>query len=337
MIDKGVWLAVLATVALPACREFTPTARQVEPGVFAVDTAPGATLEVLEWGKHGPTLVLLAGGGHTAHQFDEFAPLLAESFRVLAITRRGIGASSESKHLVSRDRLRDIERVLDAFGVGSAVLVGHSQGGLEAAEFAQGYPGRCRGIVHLDSAYRGGEDELARILQTTPPPAPPERTASDLASTASLQTWIQQTQGFRLPESELRAVNLLDESGRVVGPAPRDTGIKYRWFGRVPELRWDAVGCPALGLYPVSASLETWLPFYAARYDSTSPEERRAAEVYQRAFSAWTAERRAEFGSLPQNRVVEFPASGHYFFLDSRWQARTVTAIRDFVTDLETS
>ncbi len=329
------WIAALAVAVALGCAEFTPSARPIEPGILAVDTAPGATLEVLDWGGSGTTLVFLAGGGHTAHQFDEFAPPLTDAFRVIGITRRGIGASAEARHRVSRDRIQDVARVLDALEIETAVLVGHSQGGLEAAEFAQAYPERCRGIVHLDSAYLGGEATLAEIFRSSPPPSPPERSGADLASTAALRAWIHRSQGFWLPESELRTVNRLDEGGRILEQAPRDTGPKYGWFGKVPELQWEAVDCPSLGLFPVTAPLETWLPFYVERYESATPEARSQADAYYRAFSAWTAERRAEFGRLPQNRIVEFPASGHYFFLNDTHQDQTLSAIREFVADLE--
>jgi len=53
-------------------------------------------LEVLDWGGSGRPLVLLAGGGDTAHVFDDFAPKLTASFQVYAITRRGFGESGFS-------------------------------------------------------------------------------------------------------------------------------------------------------------------------------------------------------------------------------------------------
>src|ERR1700682_5346034 len=51
-------------------------------------------LEVLDWGGSGPSVVLLPGGGNTAHVFDGFAPKLAAGYHVYGITRRGFGASS---------------------------------------------------------------------------------------------------------------------------------------------------------------------------------------------------------------------------------------------------
>jgi len=334
MVRRVSSLFVLAVLC--ACGRFIPAATSVSPGVLAVETAPGAILEVLDWGGTGPTLVFLAGGGHTAHEFDEFAPRLTDTFRVIGITRRGVGASSGSRHRVARDAIDDIARVLDAMELRSVVLVGHSQGGIEAAHFAELHPDRCAGIVHLDSAYLGGPPgALEEILRTTPAPEPPLRTAADSASIVAMQAWIERTQGFRLPESELRARSRVDQNGRIVGPAPRNTEASSRWFGKLPALHWESVKCPALGLYAVIAPLETWLPHYAARFDSLSADERARADAYVRAFSAWTAERRAEFARWPQNRLVEFHATGHYFFLEQPEQEQTLVAIREFAARLE--
>jgi len=43
-------------------------------------------LEVLDWGGAGRPLVLLPGGGNTAHVFDDFAPKLTSDFHVYGIT-----------------------------------------------------------------------------------------------------------------------------------------------------------------------------------------------------------------------------------------------------------
>jgi non-heme chloroperoxidase len=56
----------------------------------------GVRLEVLDWGGSGRPLVLLAGGGDTAHIFDDFAPKLTPSFHVYGIARRGFGESGFS-------------------------------------------------------------------------------------------------------------------------------------------------------------------------------------------------------------------------------------------------
>jgi len=74
-------------------------------------------LETLDWGGSGSPVVLLAGGGNTAHVFDDFAPKLAADHHVYAITRRGFGASgfAVTGDRFPVDRLRDdVLAVVDA-------------------------------------------------------------------------------------------------------------------------------------------------------------------------------------------------------------------------------
>lgn len=54
-------------------------------------------VEVLDRGGSGRAIVLLAGGGNTAHVFDDFAPPLTARYHVYGITRRGYGVSSKPK------------------------------------------------------------------------------------------------------------------------------------------------------------------------------------------------------------------------------------------------
>ena len=95
-----------------------------------VAVAENVRLEVLDWGGTGRPVVLLAGGGNTAHIFDEFATKLTASHHVYGITRRGFGASGFSPTDDPADRLGDdVVAVIDALTVNRPVLVGHSIGG----------------------------------------------------------------------------------------------------------------------------------------------------------------------------------------------------------------
>ena len=107
-------------------------------------------LEVLDWGGSGKPLVLLAGGGDTAHVFDDFAPKLTASFHVYGITRRGFGQSGFSPEGWGADRLGDdVVAVLDSLKLNRPVLVGHSIGGEELSSVATRYPNRVAGLVYL--------------------------------------------------------------------------------------------------------------------------------------------------------------------------------------------
>jgi non-heme chloroperoxidase len=120
-----------------------------------VDT--NVKLEVLDWGGVGRPIVLLAGGGNTAHVFDDFAPKLTGSYHVYGITRRGFGASSSPvphDNNYSADRLGDdVLAVLDALKLDRPILVGHSIAGEELSSIGSRHPERVAGLVYLDAGY----------------------------------------------------------------------------------------------------------------------------------------------------------------------------------------
>ncbi len=117
-----------------------------------------ATLEVLDWGGTGRPLVLLAGLGATAHDFDAFATKLAAHYHVYGITRRGYGDSSSPPPTdanYNADRLGDdVLAVIDALHLQQLpVLIGHSLAGEELSSVATRHPERVAGLIYLDAAY----------------------------------------------------------------------------------------------------------------------------------------------------------------------------------------
>ena len=138
----------------------------VAPG-FVIDPSPhktsfvtvdkGVKLEVLDWGGSGPPLVLLAGLGNTAHNFDKFALNFTASHHVYAITRRGFGASSMPAPTVANydaDRMGD--DVIAAIGqlkLERPVLAGHSMAGEELSSIGSRHPEAVSGLIYLDAGY----------------------------------------------------------------------------------------------------------------------------------------------------------------------------------------
>ena len=119
-----------------------------------VTVEDGVRLEVLDWGGSGKPLVLLAGGGDTAHVFDDFAPQLTPSFHVYGITRRGFGESGFSPEGYGADRLGDdVLAVLDSLKLIRPVLVGHSLGGEELSSLSTRHPSRVAALVYLEAGY----------------------------------------------------------------------------------------------------------------------------------------------------------------------------------------
>jgi pimeloyl-ACP methyl ester carboxylesterase len=127
--------------------------------VSFISVGKGVKLEVLDWGGTGRPLVLLAGLGDTAHDFDKFAAKLVPQYHVYGITRRGFGESSSpppTEANYSADRLGDdVLAVIDALHLQQRpVVVGHSIAGEELSSVGSRHPEKVAGLVYLDAAYR---------------------------------------------------------------------------------------------------------------------------------------------------------------------------------------
>src|SRR5882762_3308358 len=172
-----------------------------------VTVEKGVRLEVLDWGGTGNPVVLLAGGGNTAHVFDEFSPKLTSNHHVYGITRRGFGASGFSTSENPVDRLRDdVLAVIDALKLKRPVLVGHSIAGAELSSVGTLHPDRVAGLVYLEAGYPyafdNGKGPAMKEFQDIRGPQPPTPGDSDLASFSALRKWDAQVYGFRIPEAE---------------------------------------------------------------------------------------------------------------------------------------
>ena len=168
----------------------------------------GVRLEVLDWGGSGPALLLMHGGGDSAHVFDDMAPLLVKRYHVVGFTRRGHRGSSAPTTGYGFVRLaEDAERVMDAVGLEKPVVVGHSGAGEAMHVLGARHSGRIRGLIYIDAAFDRGDNSddeaynaVARALPGAPGPGP-----GDLASFAALRSFFVNIQGLPFPESYLRA------------------------------------------------------------------------------------------------------------------------------------
>ncbi len=158
MTGLSAW-AILAAVPslLLGCRHPEPYAGWTDSSTHRVQfvaVAPGVTLEVLDWGGAGSPLLFLSGLQDVAHGFDDFAPRFTNHYHVLAITRRGYGASSQTPSGYDlATRVADLRTVLDSLHLPRVALVGHSIAGDELTAFAAAFPDRVTRLVYLDAAY----------------------------------------------------------------------------------------------------------------------------------------------------------------------------------------
>jgi pimeloyl-ACP methyl ester carboxylesterase len=114
----------------------------------------GITLHYLEHKGDGPTIVLMHGLTANAHAFDGMiAAGLSPAFNVLSVDLRGRGLSSQPEDDYSMaTHAKDIIGFLDALGIQSAVIGGHSFGALLTFYLAVHYPERVERMILLDAA-----------------------------------------------------------------------------------------------------------------------------------------------------------------------------------------
>ncbi|MEO8660573.1 MAG: alpha/beta hydrolase [Bryobacteraceae bacterium] len=245
------------------------------PTVQFVEVERGVRLEVVDWGGHGRPIVLLAGGGETAHVYDEFAPKLTTDFHVFGITRRGFGESSKPKTGYAAESLaNDVLRVIDALKIDRPVLVGHSVAGEEMSSIGARYPGKISSLIYLDAAWD----------RTYTAPADKDRGADFDKVGIGLQ-----------PKPDPNRFDPGDEIGAGV---------------QKPD--YAHIRVPALALY---AAPRTWREMMPGAPEFTDPDQRAAAERVVGHMARTRKIMEDEFRSGVRNsRVVEIPGSSHYLF-----------------------
>jgi len=116
---------------------------------------PGGRLFTVDEGA-GPPIALLHAGIADQRSWNEIVPLLnATGYRTIRYDQRGTGGSTTED--VAFFRAADLLAVLDGCGVGRAVLVGNSMGGVLAFDTAIEAPDRVVAIVGV-AAGLGGFD-----------------------------------------------------------------------------------------------------------------------------------------------------------------------------------
>ena len=129
--------------------------------------APGARLYVVDEGSpDDPPIVLLHAGIADLRSWDMLAPLLVDAgYRMIRFDTRGAGRTESEA--VAFSRLADVLAVLDDRGVGRAVLVGNSMGGVIAIDTAISAPDRVAAVVSVAGGlggFDGGKTPLEETL-----------------------------------------------------------------------------------------------------------------------------------------------------------------------------
>jgi pimeloyl-ACP methyl ester carboxylesterase len=254
-------LCGLLGVVTPASPQQTEWKDPSPHAVKRVTVDTDVQLEVLDWGGSGHALVLLAGGGDTAHVFDDLAPTLATRYRVVGVTRRGHPGSSAPTSGYGVARLaEDVVRVMDAVGLKTPVVVGHSFAGEEMHVLGARYATRIAGLVYVDAAFDRGDDadnEAFNAVSRTLPAAPSAK-ADDLASVTALRAHLERYGGAG-PEAHVRARWVVNPDGTVRRYVPDRAVIQ----AMTTEMRAgfklykpEPIRVPAVAIYAVPNSAD---------------------------------------------------------------------------------
>lgn len=104
-------------------------------------------------GPQGVPLVLLHGYAESWRSFEAVLPHFPPTIRAIAPTLRGHGDAGRPRSgYTARHFADDLARFLDARGIRSAVVAGHSLGGFVAQRFALDHPDRVTGLALAGTA-----------------------------------------------------------------------------------------------------------------------------------------------------------------------------------------
>jgi pimeloyl-ACP methyl ester carboxylesterase len=327
MLKYFIFLSVVLS-STPISTTPTPRSGQLwadrSPHKSGFVTIDGVRHHYLDWGGRGEALLFLPGAGNSAHIFDDIAPKFTDRFRVLALTRRGIGESDKPETGYDRPTLtEDIRRFLDALHIRRVHIAGHSLAGDMMTLFARLYPGRVGKLIYLDAAY---DREAYDKLPPSPIPPPPQSEA-DRASFAAFRRWYVKTYGFWSNAMETDArITMLAPDGNLHPPVSPAI-YKALAAGRVgthPD--YTKVKAPSLSFYVLRDTLPRWLlsPYSDDETrrkvldymnDVDLPYQRRNIEQFRR--------------EMARGRVIEMRNTAHHCFIKN--EGEVVREMRAFL------
>lgn len=167
-------VALLAASLLPllGCASVRPfeEVRRTLPADSFLDL--GGQLVHVEQAGRGEPVILLHGFGGSTYSWRRVMPALAASFHVVAIDLNGFGYTQRPRTFESYTREGQaalVLRVMDALGIESAHLMGHSYGGGLSLFLAARHPERVRSLVLVDSSAPTYADDRRNLAASVKP------------------------------------------------------------------------------------------------------------------------------------------------------------------------
>lgn len=144
-------------------------------GMVPVDDT---ALAVTDSGGPGIPVVYLNGSYASQRHWKRVVADLGSGYRHISFDERARGRSKLSADYSFEACVRDIDAVLAARGVESALLVGWSYGALLAVHWANRHPERTLGVVGVDGPFpagwtdKAGHEEIRRVFRRMKPMLP---------------------------------------------------------------------------------------------------------------------------------------------------------------------
>ncbi len=105
------------------------------------------------YGNGNTTLVVETCLGGCSAEWWHIAEQLSDEYRVLLYDRAGIGESSTSTlDRTAKNIASELDKLIDLLEIKDCIMIGHSQGGLYAMEYACLHQDKVKGVVLLDPA-----------------------------------------------------------------------------------------------------------------------------------------------------------------------------------------
>lgn len=114
--------------------------------------AGSTALHIADSGVGEKCVVLLHGYLESMYVWDDFAPLLTPSVRVITVDIPGHGISEVKGEVHTMEMVADVlHQMLKSLEIEQVTMVGHSMGGYVALAFCARYPEQLDGLVLLSS------------------------------------------------------------------------------------------------------------------------------------------------------------------------------------------
>lgn len=192
---------------------------------------PGRSFTTTVWrGGQGPPLVFLHGAGGMSPQ-DPALARLAERFEIIAPVHPGFTALPELDELEDvRDLALYHDDLLGALGLEEATVMGHSFGGMVAAELAAHVPGRVKNLVLVAPVGLWRDEEPMADLLSVSPEELPRLLWADPAGSAAAQVAAAMADPEQNPVEQMVAASRgITAATKYLWPIP-DHGLSRRLY-----------------------------------------------------------------------------------------------------------